>query len=464
MQKIGLNKCKDKNIKYSSIISDSKVFSLGNLNLKQINSTIIDSTIINTQFINHLNSIKVILQLTVRIIYSTSLDNSLYVYDKHFLTVQYIPIPRVIEGIQTDKAFIQKKIKTEVFIENIISKIIDKDSVLINYYIIVKLKINPGFYISYSINNSLFSNIFVTYSNGENLTQKTFTTDLKYSNILWQPNSSNISFIGSNDNSSSIYLFNCNSLKEQINNLKTEDVLENVNVCKNVNDFVFGNENEIFFLNKEENLNILYTMNLKRKTLKKITSNLSENYSNIFFNSSTDNLYSLCLIDNINCLCSFDKNCNFEILFDFSNVYDYIINKYYNKAIIKILNNGIYSLYTLDLSNKMLNPIILDFEYEDILKFRLCKNIDSKEILILRYLNNTQEFLAIHDLYSLESTTVKFDDNIYDFEVDFYTNDIFIVLKNDKYSKIIKINLSNLNEKECILKIPSFIECISLKN
>lgn len=457
MEKIGLNKYKDDDIKFFSKLNQNQTICINNSDINQISSIIIECQILNSNFVENINSLKIVLKVKIKIIYSTKDSNSLYVYDKSILSVQYILLPKSIDGVYTSNLFLQKKIKIDLFTENINAKILDESNVLINFYLIINIKINPSFYLGFIIDNGFCDNIFLSFSNGSNLTQKTFNKNINYSNLLFDQYSSNIAYL---EQSSSADNTNQIGICEYKNTFNNSKVYKSINLYKNISDFLFINKNTVLTICDQNNI---YTYNFKDESLKLLTNqNIGTKCSSLYFDKRNKCTYFLSSFDNINSLCLLDKKENFEVLFNFCNVIDYVVSLYSFDILMSIYKDKIPMLYTFNIQSKNLNPINLDFEYENILKIRFYEDGKFGQNILVLCVNKGKYYLLLHSLNTMVCKIIYENDIINDFDVDICNLDIFICVKSKNFSEIIKIQNNKFN-KESILKISSNIKKIFIK-
>lgn len=453
MQTVGVNKCKLKNLKYYNRISKDSTMDISDLSASQISSIIIDTSIENMDYIKNISCLKVLININLRIIYSKCEDNSLYVCEKNLLDISYIEVDNCLDGIDTNLTFIKNKIKCEIYTENLSYKLLNNKLLSLNYVVITNLKVNPSFCLAYCISNNFFDNIFLSYGDGKNLTQYTFSMDLNYSNICWQSNGSNIVFLGYREDLYTIHILD-------YNNKNTNNIIS-VNVNNIVNSFSFYKSNSIILSIKEDNKDLLYTLNLKQRELRKFNiSNNIHNYLKPYYYESINTLFCLCKLNEIYCLCSLDKNNNLSILFNFANVLDYYVSEKLNKVFVHVAKGRETFFYILDLENKNLNPVNFDFPYDEILKFKYVTNKQSQEIILVLYSYNSKTYLSSFDVNNFSSTIIYSEDTILDFDINLNTYDIFVTVSNNIFSQVIKITPTGHTE---ILKIPSNIKSVYVK-
>jgi hypothetical protein len=460
LEKIGVNKCIDDKIKYYNKFHKSQNIYINNPNLEQISSTIVECNIVSYNLLENINMFKVLMKFSVKIIYSTTADPSLYIYDKEFLTVQYISLPSFIDGVSTNNLYLQKKIKIESFIENISSKLINNNRVLVDFYIILNLKINSDFYIAYVINDKFGDNIFLSFSNGQNLTQKTFSVNSKFKNLIFSKSSSNLFYIDNAGELSKLCYLNFSSKKRNL--VKSDFNLNDQNIClnKNVDNFVFKDKNTILLTCKDDYKSLLYSYNIKKDELKGLSVlGVNSNYLFPYYDDNKKVIYFLSDIDNIRCLCLIDQRNNFDIIYNFSNVVYYTVSIYSNNILIK---DDMKNIYILNSKTKEFNPININFEYTDILKALFYKSDTFGESLLILYSMNDFNCLLIYNLKSLSYKILYDTHSINDFDIDHHSLDIFICCKSKNFCEVIKIN-KNIDKYENVLKLPSNVKKIFLR-
>lgn len=451
MQKIGLAKCLNKNMIYFKNVSKNEVIYINEPDLSTISSNIINTSILSSEFINNINAIRLFIKITIKIIYSKSLDTSLYVHEEEIFTTEYIYIPNTIDGNLSSQSFIKNKIKPEVFIENVNVKNVKNNKIIINFHLLLNLKIKPSFYFSYIMNNGLFENIFLSHADGENLLQKTFTSEDEYRDIQYQPNGQSIAAISQSPYESSLCLFDINSRNKYECNF--------INIYGSVNSFAFMNANKIVLSIKKNNDDYLYTANLNSKEVKLINNSIiNKVYENLRFDKNLNMLYFMSFINNTKCLCSFDKSYNFEIVFNKVDVDDYVVSHNGENIILKSHKENKDQLHIFHVLHRFVEFINLNFAYDKILKMNFYPK--SQEQILILYTYDELEYFALYNFKNFQLKVLFSNENIMDFVIDVNTNDIFIVAKFNNYSQIIKINNKNT---QFLFKIPSMVKEICIK-
>lgn len=446
---MGISKCSNKTLKYCNKISKNIFITLNEGVFKQISSNIINVNVINVEFLASLNSIKLLLEVNITILYSTNTSNNLLSCDRSIITVEYINLPKIVEGNLANKAFIENKIKYEIFIENISSKILSENLVILNFYMLANLNINPSFYISYVMDNGLFENVYSSFSDGENMIQNTNETSLQFKNLSWQPSKRNLFFIGFKDNYSYIYNFDFES--------KRTVKLLDLSTYGEITSFTFINHFNLVFSCTKNSINNLYSFNLKNNITKLLDIPLtSTSFTQPYYDTYHKKLYFLALIDNISSLCCFDLRNSCDVIFNLKNIIDFIVDGSLNKAIIKLIHDSCEKLFLLDLSTKMITPLNISLEYDCIYKVIISK---SNNILILLNSHNTKILLS-YDLSTFTTKTIYSHNHISDFDIDFNTNDILVSYKTNVSSEVIKISDY---KSEVIVKTPSYIKSLSIR-
>ena len=450
MQKVGLVKSKKNLSEFSTTIKEFKTIDLEDKEIDTISSSIINCTIKNMNFDKNSSTLHLLLNTGIKIIYSTDESNTLYVYEDNFLNLESINLPNKIEGYSSYSMYMNKKLLNEIFLENLDVKVIN-NKILISYYLIVNIKINKSHYIAFSIDNGFGENIFISYSNGKGLTQRTFFNNIEILDIKFKPNSSDLLFLGKNNNSTNLYYI-------------SEDAKQPIKLIdlNNITNF-FIDKNSIIFTNESDDEEQIYEFNLANKKTKKLTTDkTSKKNTKPYYDSNKKVLYFLALKEEKLLLYSMDKSNSISSIFEYENVLDYFVSYSGDSIIIKINRNDKLQLYTLDVNMNFLNPINLDFEYDDITKVKFIKdNTNKKEILIF-YKENDISKLIKYDLINFESETISNDNFIMqDFDIDIDSSNIYICSKDNKFGYIQKID-KNL-ETEIILNTPSSINMITLR-
>lgn len=451
MQKIGINKFKNKNKKYLKTLIENKTINIHSP-VESINSLMIKPQCININLMKNSNKIKLSIKTDIKIIYLKNNDTSLYVYKTSYINNETIKLPKIFEGHCMDNPTSLNKIKKDIYTENINTKLLDKN-IILSYFLVINISTTPTYYIAYNINNSFGDNIFLSHIDGQALTQKTFNQKMKCFNFKWDIDTSKLWFLAENNGQVSIYNIE--------NDYKIINKIENVNDYENVNNFVILNKNEIILEYKDENN--FYKLNTKRNQVKKMINDpQGDIIKNPYYDSKNKLLYFLMGYENEQHLYTLDKNNNVDIIFNYVNILDYYVSHYLNNLIIKIFNEEVLTLFEINISSKFANPIHLQETYEDILDVKfLYDNEDKKQILILAKNQNTD--LILYDLNNY-THEILFTGEIIKFDIEYETLDIFIISKKNRLSYVEKINLSeNKKQFKTILKLPANIKDIDIK-
>lgn len=265
-------------------------------------------------------------------------------------------------------------------------------------------------------------------------------------------------------------------------NVITEDELKNINACyyklndKNYNNIIAKDEKSLISLIFRENKSVIENYKNKIEDSKKnidFYEKKMENKEKYIddFNIQINNITTIFVFkkDSLkiseNLLDYFKFYLNPIIEKEYEDYYDVIVSNRKNnvkelKMYIHNLNEAIYNLYTLDLSNTGIN----ESNIENLSKvFKMINSViknKNKEIGKL-----FDDLKKIHETKNVDSFLLKFIDNYNDFEnhiLTFYEllNNLEIVLKSkallinlkDYYDKIIDEKNSYLEKKETLLE------------
>ncbi|MGL4913402.1 MAG: hypothetical protein ACRC3Y_13330 [Romboutsia sp.] len=460
MQKIGISKSKENNRKYFTTLRENKLINFENI-IDEINSVIIKPNCINLDLIKNNDKLRLTIKTDIKIIYLKKEDTALYVYKDSYINYETIDLPKIIEGHYIYDNTLLNKIKNEVFVENINTKLLN-NSLLLSYFLSMNIDLSPTYYIAYSINNGFSDNLFLSHINGQALTQKTFNQNMKCNEVKWNIDGSKVCYLASVNNIENIYCLE--NVNDNINRIV------NVNVYKNINTFLFKNDNEIIINTSDDLQSDIYIFNLKRNQLKKLTN---QEYGPLTIKPHYDTknklLYFLSGDEKLKYLYTIDEKNNTDIIFNYVNVIDYYVSYYSNSIIIKVFKDNKLSLFLLDRVSKFLNPIPLQIPYEDILDIKFVDiDDDNKNILIL--IKNTNGSTNGNSLllYNLTNYNCKIliQDNINKIDIDYITLNVFLISIKNNLNYIEKININNLItglNPEVILKLPASIKDISIK-
>ncbi|MGL6105703.1 TolB family protein [Romboutsia sp.] len=450
MQKVGLVKSKKNLSEFSTTIKEFKRIDLEDKEIGTISSAIIHCTIKNMNFDKNSSSLYLLLNISIKIIYSIDESNTLYVFEDNFLNLESINLPNKIEGYSSYSMYMNKKLLNEIFIENLDVKVVN-NNILISYYLGIDVKINASHYIAFTIDNGFGENIFMSYSNGKGLTQRTFFNNIELLNIKFKPNSSDLLFLGKNNDNTNLYYIS--------EDTKQPDKLIDFD---NITNFLID-KNNIIFTNKTEDQEQIYEFNLANKRTKKLTSDkISTKNTNPYYDHNKKILYFLAFKEEKLMLYSMDKNNSIASIFEYENVLDYFVSYSGDSIIIKISRNDKIQLYTLDVDTNFLNPINLDFDFDDIINVKFIKDSTNKKEILIFYKENNISKLIKYDLIYFDIERIS-DNNfiIQDFDIDVDSSNIYICSKDNKFGYIQKIN-KNL-ETEMLLNTPSSINKITLR-
>lgn len=448
MKYIGLNICNKNNLKYYKNIFTSQIINIKNNNICEINSVIIDFSILSTEFIEPINSAKVYYECNVKILYLIEKDDTIYSVEKKIPTIEYINVDKFVDGNIINNLFIKTKTKFELYTDNIYCTIINKNSILLNYYNVIHLKINPAFYIAYYMENGLSNNLFISYADGSNLIQKTFDNFFTYNNIIYNAITSKLLFLGHINNQSIIYHTDTKS--------KSQLKVNSINNFRNVESFCLYNKNKLLISLINDSTFYIYDINTKKSSKLK-TPNITGYYSNIQYDNKYSDIYFIYNITN-NPLCKLDKNLNLEILYN-ENVQDYMVDSTSDKIIIKSCFNKVDVLSIFYRDSKIFNQLNLDFKYDNLIKFDFFYEDDCEYILIL-YEHNSHNYLIKYNLTTLTYIFMYENYHINDFDIDIKTNYIYICYKDENMCKVISLN-NDLEEN--ILKTSNNIKNMFIK-
>ncbi|MEG0843462.1 MAG: hypothetical protein RSD22_09330 [Romboutsia sp.] len=460
MQRIGINKSKNNSRKYFETITENKMINIEDIN--EINSIIIKPSIIEINQIKNSNKIRIFIRINIKIIYLKENETALYVYNNKYINCKVMNLPKILEGHLINNQSTLNKLKKEVYVENINTKILNK-GLLLGYFLSIDISISPTYSIGYIINNSFGDNVFLSHINGQVLTQKTFNQNTYCKNITWNNDGSYLWFIYSSNNNSDI--FNVNIENKNVNKIT------NINVLKNISDFSLVNKNEILIEYYDENEVDVYKLNIRKNEMKKIVKDINTTTKSPYYNSRNKLIYFLMKEDEDYYLYSIDERNNRDIIFNYVNILEYYVSYYLNSIIVKVFKDNELSLFEINIESKFVSPISIGYKYKNILDIKyLYDDENRKQILILlENIDNKQNIyrnsLILCDLN--EYTTKKIiEDNIIKFDIDYDTLDIFIVSKKNNLSYVQKINVKDFNKNNSlnlILKLPGTINDISIK-
>lgn len=459
MQKIGISKLKENNKSYFSTLHENKIINF-NDTVQEINSIIIKPTCINIELIKNSDKLRLTIKTDIKVIYLKENDTSLYVYKSSYINYQLISLPKIIDGHYLYDIGLINKIKKEVYVENINTKLIN-NSLILGYFLSVNIRVSPTYYLAYSINNGFCDNIFLSHINGQVLTQKTFNQDMKCSKLKWSTNGSTLCYIATINNINCIYLI------DVVNNNVIN--FTNVNNLNNVIDFDFINNNEILLLTSEENINNLFIYNLNRNKVKKITPLKEGAYIyKPYYDIQTKNIYFLCGDNSIKHLYSLNDKQHLENLFNYVDVIDYFVSYYSNNIVIKAIKDNKLSLFLLDIKTNFLTPIQISIPYEDIIDVKFINNTNLNKQLIILIKNKPGDFDTSLILYDLNNFNCKLllKENIKEIDIDYITLNAFLICfkNNINTVEVISINdLLNGLKPEPILTLPVNIKTLCIK-
>lgn len=454
MQKIGIVKCNDKKIKYYDKYIKNEIVKLTKNNLRKITSAIVNTHITKMEYDNMSQCLRLVISLNIKIIYQSSEDNTLHVEDKNTFTVSYIPICKIVEGNSIDALLLKNKIKSNVYIENISTKEVSLDTLIVNFYMIISLNIEPSYCIAYNINNGLANNIYISFSDGKKLTQKTFTYDLNYTDLKWIPNSTSLLSMYSANDLTYFCICDC----------KNPNVITNkiVNVNKFVNKYNFIDSNRLLLDVVDEDMKKIYILNLKSGDLKYInTSFISNSCHKSVYNYYDNKIYFLSDINNRGCLYKMNLNSNPEVLFDHADVKDYKVSFDGLKTLLKVKKDTGHALFLLDNESNSIEPININSNFDDILKFDIYEDFDSNINILMLLSKDNLLYILNYNIMSFTSSNILNSNSVVDFSIDYNSKDLYICTMEENFYKVVKINKNNI---DTILKIPSKIISIACKN
>lgn len=461
MQKIGINKSKNTNMKYFKDLEKSETIIINDI--EQINTVIIKPTYIDAKLLKNIKRIRLCLKVDIKIIYLKKEDTSLYVYKKSYINYETIEIPKIIEGYYIEDSSFFNKVKKDIYVENINAKMIN-NNVLLSYFLVVNISVKPTDYIAYIIDNGFGDNIFLSHKNGQNLSQKTFVQNMNITNIKWTLDDFKMWFIGYDLNESCIY-----SIENKTGNLNK---IENISNYLVINNIIIKNKNEIIIDCEDKNSknNSIYKLNIRKNQLDKLISTKNQEITlKPYYDKKRRCTYFLGQYENNRYLYSIDENNSIDIIFNYVNILDYYVNYYLNTIIVKVIKENELSLFEIDIESKLISKINLNIICEDILDIKYLSDFeDNKQIVILykNKLKNENDDLNTLILYDFKNYSFKevIRGSIVEFDIDYENLSIFIVYKEGNLSIVDKIDLCGINKNvENVLKVPANIKAITLK-
>lgn len=415
MQKIGLNICRENNLKYFNSFTKNEIIKISKKSISKISSFSVDLKVIDFDYIKESSVVKIFLSTNLKVLYLIENDSSIYLYEKDFLSVQYINIDNFVDGNIITTSFLKTKAVYQIFVDEIFCQIISKDEIFYSYHIVINLKLNPSFYLGFEIENAVSSNIYVSYSDGTNLTQKTFDNNLTYKNINFY---SNLSFVGTFNNMSLIY---------EVGDLNKINCFSNL---RNVDSYCFKNASTIIASLNLNNTFSIFIFDINLKSLKKIpTPPISNSFKNPFFEKQSGNIYLISKINEIDSICYFDKSYKFNVLYSEKNVKSYKVS---NDKIL--FETDTFNVFYIDFNFS--NEISFIFEYEKILKI----DFYFENIFCILYTKDNLNKLILYNLDTFEITELCPFFSITDFDIDKNTLDIFLCYFENNFSQIVKID------------------------
>lgn len=301
LHKIGLSKCIKDKLKYFKVYSpiekitiDSCYKPIDNIVSLMISTKILEIDVINsilnlkedsskrckTSFVN------ICLEVTFKIIYSSKDSKNLHIIDHKCCHVIKVEISSFIDGLTIQQLLNLKRVKPEVYIEDISVTLQNNRNLLISPFMLCEVLILPDYVLAYNI--EMFNgenNLFVSYNDGSRLLQKTFNKNISYRNLTWCPLNTEIAYLSNEAGLYELYTLN-------INNRTPTKIKLDFHLGE-VHSFCYTSNDTIVFSCVSNNIFELYSVNIKTLNTKKITNSMHgfsclhpkfENYSNnIFF-------------------------------------------------------------------------------------------------------------------------------------------------------------------------------------
>lgn len=460
MHKIGINKCDKPLLHFSKVFKSSTVVIDSNLPpIKNIISFMICPTYEDLSVDDKLEcKLKMFFNVNIKIIYSTYKDNGLYVINKIFNFLDHINIPRVIDGIDSTIAFAAKKITPKTYVENTHIKILNERSIIVSYFFINEACITPSYTLAFLLNNINDSfNVFFSYNDGSNLTQKTFTKNIKYKNLLWCPKSDELAFIANFDGNDNIYIISKNS----INPIR---LIDNIPFA-NVKNFVFKDSNTILYTLDTGFMTDIYSFNIRNKKNTNLTkSNGIFNASNPLYSKNTGHIY---FIKNestntiLSCMNSFGENIT-NLLSNF-NIIDFTIS--YNDDYIGIITNNdtVKSLNLFNCKNRTISTLPFEDIFKDITSIKFSPS-SYFLAFITKYEN--KDDIILYNIFSKTFKNITMNDAnmfISNFDFDFNGNSIYYFKHASGESSLVKFSLEKFYE-ESLFSLPCNYGNVSCKH
>ncbi len=451
MEKIGINKCTHDNAQVFAKFTFNESINIYDLNINQISSTIIENEILDYEILENKYMLKIKLKINIKIIYSEYSSNLLHVYEDNSILVQYVDFPKYIEGSHTENLFIKNKVKVDMFTENL-TTVLTGQNILLNFVGIIKITSTPDFYMGINLKNNFGSNVYLTHKNGEKIIQTTFEVDNEYINTVFTLDDMSIAYIKVDEGFDNVVI---NKFKN-----KTENIIKDVNVIKNVNSFYFENKNKIYITSKYDGI---YSYDFKSESLYNVFYQIScKTYSKIKYNNKTKDLYFISYYNEKNSLCKINKRKKFEIIFDAQSVDEYVLNM--EKTHVMILSNekNYPKIYLYNLKNKDLKEVKINFEYEKIIDFSFYKFDKRDKEIILLVDRKDKRYVLFINLNDMSCEPLYEDEGIVDIEIDETTQEIYVAVNKDGFCEIIKIK-KDMHLKASILNLSGNIKNIFIK-
>lgn len=464
LHKIGLCKCNKNSIKYFTITSPSEKIILDSLwnPIKTIVSFMISNKILNidvmdflsiknsSNYLYNYSMVNVFIEITYKVLYSSKDNKTLHVINHKSYHVVQVKIPSYLEGFSIRQLLDLKRLKGEVFIEDVHLTIENERTLMINPYIITNILPLPDYTLGYIFEmDSGENNIFVSFNDGSRLLQKTFTKNIRYKNLSWCPFTNEISYLCNNNNFFEIYTLN-------IHNSSQMKIKVDFNI-DDIHSFCYLSNNEIILSAANNNNFDIYKINTRTVAMTKLTNAFSGHsficpkYSHtlniiLFIQKNTDCNY-LCSISTNGLDLSYLTKKKFIEDFIFDNEGKYVAYIGQTDAECGIDYNNAYIINYKTLQENKINILNDPYKIKKILFY------PSKDYLALCINFNNRDDIFLYDIntcYVKNLTNNSEGIYICDFSFDFLGETLYFASNDRGNYDIYMIDLDTRTKKTLI--------------
>lgn len=274
LHKIGISKCNKNKLKYFKIYSpfekitlDSGFKPINNIVSFMVSPKVIDLDVLDFILSSKSALVNVSVELTYKIIYSSKDSKNLHIIDHKCYHIIKIKMPYYIDGLTIHQLLNLKRIKIEIYIEDVSISLQGNKLILISPYILTEVVTLPDYVLA--LNIEMFNgenNLFVSFKDGSRLVQKTFSRNIKYKNLSWCPYNTEIGYLSNEGGQFGLYTLN-------IKNKNPFKIKLDFHLGE-IQSFCYTSNDTIAFSSLSNEVYEIYIINTKTMAIRKLTNSI----------------------------------------------------------------------------------------------------------------------------------------------------------------------------------------------